>query len=64
MATGKYISIELDFTGKLTLEQKHKMQVSKYYSFLNKEASYSRRKEKYNFIIIQTHFPFGQIHSL
>lgn len=29
MATGKYILIELDFIGKLTLEQKHKMQVSK-----------------------------------
>lgn len=40
MATGKYILIELDFTGKLTLEQKHKMQMSKYYSFLNKEASF------------------------
>lgn len=63
-ATGKYILIELDFPGKWTLEQKHKMQVSKYYNFLNKEDSFWRRKEKYNFIIIQTHFPFGQIHSL
>lgn len=39
MATGKSILIELDFTGKLTLEQKHKMQVSKY-SFFGKEDSF------------------------
>lgn len=39
MATGKYILIELNFTGKLTPKQNHKMQVSKY-SFLNKEASF------------------------
>jgi hypothetical protein len=45
MATGKYILIELDFTVKLTLEQEHKIQVSKY-SFLNKGTSFLKEERK------------------